>query len=296
MAARVRGPIDRVRDSLAGLSVGDAFGEAFFLGDDALAARMIADRLLPTGQWGWTDDTAMAISVARELAAGSFNVDGLARRYASAYAQQPRRGYGGAAHTTLQAIDRGVPWRIASRSVYPEGSKGNGSAMRSAPIGAFHGWDPKAIARDARVAALPTHAHPEAIDGSIAIALAAGYAAEAPACGRGDLLSAVVGALPDGSIAQATGRALELLGAKPEEAADALGSGQRVLCVDTVPFAIWCADRHIDDFEAALWATVAGLGDRDTTCAMVGGIVGARVGVTGIPPEWLERREPIPAI
>ena len=41
----------------------------------------------------------------------------------------------------------------------------------------------------------------------------------------------------------------------------------------------------------ALWHTVAGLGDRDTTCAIVGGIVGARVGVEGIPIEWRDKRE-----
>jgi len=36
---------------------------------------------------------------------------------------------------------------------------------------------------------------------------------------------------------------------------------------------------------------VAGGGDVDTTCAIVGGIVGAGAPV---PPDWLERREPLP--
>ncbi len=40
---------------------------------------------------------------------------------------------------------------------------------------------------------------------------------------------------------------------------------------DTVPFVIWSAARHLHDFETALWETVVGLGDRDTTAAMVGG-------------------------
>ena len=40
-----------------------------------------------------------------------------------------------------------------------------------------------------------------------------------------------------------------------------------------MPFALWCAARHIDNYEEALWATVSGLGDRDTTCAIVGGVV-----------------------
>ncbi|HZU17499.1 MAG TPA: ADP-ribosylglycohydrolase family protein, partial [Candidatus Dormibacteraeota bacterium] len=65
---------------------------------------------------------------------------------------------------------------------------------------------------------------------------------------------------------------------------------------DTVPFALWCASRSPDDYEAALWLTLRGLGDRDTTGAIVGGIVAARVGSEGIPPGWLAAREPLPPL
>ena len=73
-----------------------------------------------------------------------------------------------------------------------------------------------------------------------------------------------------------------------------LGNGSRVTAPDTVPFALWCAARHADDFEEAMWTTVAGLGDRDTTCAIAGGIVAA--GGASIPAQWLEAREPLPKI
>jgi len=43
-----------------------------------------------------------------------------------------------------------------------------------------------------------------------------------------------------------------------------------------------------------MWATVSALGDRDTTCAIVGGIVACYTGVVGIPPDWLAAREPLP--
>jgi hypothetical protein len=33
----------------------------------------------------------------------------------------------------------------------------------------------------------------------------------------------------------------------------------------------WCASQHLTDDEQALWLTVGVLGDRDTTCAIVGG-------------------------
>jgi ADP-ribosylglycohydrolase len=43
-----------------------------------------------------------------------------------------------------------------------------------------------------------------------------------------------------------------------------------------------------------MWQTLSALGDRDTTCAIVGGIVAMFAGLKSIPPIWLEKREPIP--
>lgn len=64
----------------------------------------------------------------------------------------------------------------------------------------------------------------------------------------------------------------------------------------TIPFALYCASLHLDDFGEALWATVGGLGDRDTTCAIVGGVVALATGIEGIPPAWRQAREPLPTI
>ena len=64
--------------------------------------------------------------------------------------------------------------------------------------------------------------------------------------------------------------------------------------MDTVPFALWCAATHLDDYPAALWATASAGGDVDTTCAIVGGIVAAHVGTDGIPFTWQEAVEPLP--
>jgi len=36
------------------------------------------------------------------------------------------------------------------------------------------------------------------------------------------------------------------------------------------------------------------IGDADTNCAIVGGVVALFVGPAGLPPEWVERREPLP--
>lgn len=288
--------IGRARLALEGLAIGDAFGEGFFVGDESVAIDLIARRVVPDGSWRWTDDTAMAITVTEVLVRhGRIDADALATGFARRYAADPARGYGAGTHQVLGAIAQGVPWGRASRLGFADGSKGNGAAMRSAPVGAYFAGDAARIVEAARLSALPTHAHIDAVDGSIAVALAAGYAA---AIGDGHrpsgLLAFVVGHLSPGVIAEGVWRARDLGDVTPQEAAAVLGSGRRVLAEDTVPFALWCADRHLGAFEEALWATVAGLGDRDTTCAIVGGIAACAGTIDDLPPTWRARREALP--
>jgi len=76
-----------------------------------------------------------------------------------------------------------------------------------------------------------------------------------------------------------------------ERARSQLGNGSKVTAMNTVPFVLWSAGSYLDDFEEAMWQTVSARGDKDTTCAMVGGIVALRAGLNGIPKEWLRRRE-----
>jgi ADP-ribosylglycohydrolase len=62
-----------------------------------------------------------------------------------------------------------------------------------------------------------------------------------------------------------------------------------------VLFALWCAAAPVESFEAAIWRTLSGLGDCDTTAAIVGGIVALRTGVDGIPADWHAACKPPPA-
>jgi len=57
---------------------------------------------------------------------------------------------------------------------------------------------------------------------------------------------------------------------------------------------LWVAAWHSHDFAEALWQTVSALGDRDTTCAIVGGIIALQVGERAIPDAWRKARERLP--
>lgn len=55
----------------------------------------------------------------------------------------------------------------------------------------------------------------------------------------------------------------------------------------TVPVAIYAFLRHPDDYRAAVESVICCGGDTDTVAAITGALVGARVGKSGIPAEWL---------
>jgi ADP-ribosylglycohydrolase len=279
---------ERAWRSLAGLSVGDAFGERFF----GSAAVLVASRALPAPPWRWTDDTAMALGVVEVLEEhGRIDPDRLALVFARRWSQEPLRGYGGGAHRILEAIHLGAPWRIASADAFGgQGSKGNGGAMRAAPLGAWFADDLDAVVSEARASAEVTHAHPEGIAGAIAVAVAAAGAHRGV---RGAVLLELVWArTPDGETRDRLAIALALPpGTGVVEAVGLLGNGSDVTAPDTVPFSLWSAAHHLGDFREAMWQTVSGLGDRDTTCAIAGGVVAAAG--TPIPEEWLAAREPL---
>jgi ADP-ribosylglycohydrolase len=288
---------------LDGLSVGDAFGERFFATDprereERIGAALDPDDLASGAPWPWTDDTAMALSVVEELVDhGAIGEARLARRFAVAYAAEPWRGYGGTAHRILQDLVDGVAWQeAASRPFNGTGSKGNGSAMRAPPIGAFFADDDiDVVVAAATASALPTHRHPDAIAGATAIAIAG-----RGLC-RGDsddvVWRTVLRHIGDTATRDGIEVASQLSPTmSPLEVAALVGSGRHVLCEDTVPYCLWCAllGRRLGSFPAALFATVSGLGDMDTTCAIVGGLLGPLGLADPLPGRWLAKREPLP--
>jgi ADP-ribosylglycohydrolase len=288
----------RARTSLEGLSVGDALGEQFFYQEQINT--LIDTRTVPESPWRYTDDTTMAISIFETLReSGRIDPDSLARRFAKRYWEEPTRGYGATAHRILQEIAQGVPWHVASPKAFGgDGSMGNGGAMRVGPVGGYFADDLDQVVKNARVSAAVTHAHPDGQAGAVAVAVAAARAwqlAAHDASGPGqELLETAIRYTPDGPTRDGLRRATELpLDDSVQSAAARLGSGSMVIASDTVPYALWCASRHLDNYEDAFWATVSGFGDIDTTCAIVGSVVAMAVGRDNIPQAWIKAREPL---
>ncbi|MER7752116.1 ADP-ribosylglycohydrolase family protein [Kitasatospora sp. NPDC097643] len=289
-----------VLDSLQGLALGDAFGDRWFQVPLDEASAAVAGRQTRLAPWHWTDDTAMALVLLRHLTThGEVRPDALAREFAEEYARDHARKYGPSMHRVLRGIGAGGDWRAITADQFEgQGSHGNGAAMRVAPLGAWFADDLDEVARQAELQALTTHFHPEAVAGAVAVALAAALAVrhrgQTPP-GRGELLTEVAGRLPDCDVRSGLRIAARLPGhTSVRHAAHVLGSGLMISAPDTVPFALWSATGHLDSLPDALWYTLEGCGDMDTTCAIAAGVVAARTGLADVPAGWLTAREELP--
>lgn len=284
---------------LQALAIGDAFGESFF-GPRGEILQAIAQRQVPETSWEFTDDTVMAIAIYISLISDSEILPrSLADVFHRFYHQDPNRGYGATVRRLLRSPDFIENWRSLSGAAFDGmGSMGNGAAMRAGPIGAYYYQDLPMALDMAHRSAIVTHANQEAIVGAQAVAIATAlatrhghkeehFSAEA-------FIQDVLKALPNSDTRSKINKSLTVSpGYHIDTVRTILGDGTRMLAQDTVPFAIWCAAHHLEDFEAGLWKAVSMLGDRDTICAIVAGIIGMSAPKTTVPLAWQESVEAI---
>lgn len=273
---------DRYAGCFLGLALGDALGAPH---EGGLVERGLWKLLGKTrnGKIRWTDDTQMALDLAQSLLeADGLQQNLLALRFAASYRWS--RGYGPGAAKLLKRIRGGQDWRQVNRAVFPDGSHGNGAAMRAPVIGLYYANRLDELDAAARKSAEITHAHPLAIEGALLVATATRAA-----------LAGVVGADLLDSAAAACGHAefrSRLLAARswlsdtnppePREVAGTLGNG--MCATESCVTAVYIGARHLDlSFEELLQFAIGCKGDVDTISAMAGAIWGAANGADALP-------------
>ena len=280
-----RSPEDAARGALLGTFVGDALGmpyEGATPSEVPEQVDMVEARL---GVGTYTDDTEMMIALAESLIeCGRVDERSLAAAFLDRF--DPRRGYGGGTRRVLELWRQGVPVEGAAAQIFDgEGSRGNGAAMRVAPIAVRFGGDPRRLEAEAERSARVTHRHPIGVDAAKVQATAIAAAARGS-----DVLEAAGRVVKTPELKRGLDRARTLRRGEPDpvEAGRELGNesaGDR-----SVPTALYAAISH-QSFEGAVSFAVRCAGDTDTIGAMTGAIVGARVGMAGIPRRWLDALE-----
>jgi len=161
---------DKFVGSILGLALGDALGaryEGGLFGQALWWALGVGKGDLLR----WSDDTEMALGLAKSLIEHrGVDLDHLARTWAEN--ADWKRGYGPGARKLLARIRDGENWRVANRAIFPDGSFGNGAAMRAAPLGLFFHDNATELVRAAESSSSITHAHPLGIEGGVLIARA----------------------------------------------------------------------------------------------------------------------------
>ena len=277
--------VDRAGGALLGTFVGDALGMPFEgRGHHVIptAVEMVEAR---RGRGTYTDDTQMMIALAESLIErGRVEEQHLARAFLAAY--DPQRGYGGGTTQVFALWSAGAPVAEAAGQLFRgQGSRGNGAAMRIAPVAVCFREDPDRLRAEAARSARVTHAHPVGVDGAVVQAAAIGAALRDE-----DVLAT----------ARATARTEELRAGleevglllmarrDPGEVHARLGSSSDAS--ESVCSAVYSALAH-STFEAAVRFAVRLGGDTDTVAAMAGAISGARHGARAIPRQWLDALE-----
>lgn len=270
---------DRAAGVLLGTAAGDALGAGYEFTHPGPETKifMKGGGSFAWAPGEWTDDTSMAIGVARAAAeAGELHeergLDAVAAEFVAWWDSGPK-DIGNQTRMVLE-------WRspnareMRKRAHDLTGLKaGNGSLMRTAPVALRYLDDAENCAKAAAWVSALTHYDPQAIDGCVLWSLAIRHAVvHGTYDGLREGLSAVDAAFWQPLLDQA----------ETGTPADFANNGWVVHALQTA----WWAITHDESLTGALELAVRAGGDTDTTAAIAGGLLGAVHGASAIPDEW----------
>jgi ADP-ribosyl-[dinitrogen reductase] hydrolase len=294
---------DRFLGCLLGCAVGDALGAPY----EGLWSHSIPDieTLLsgfaefegfPPGQY--TDDTQLSLATVEAILDAEDVIPAVvARHIARLWKTQSVVGPGGACTQAAHRFLKMGDWTSCGA---PAGQAGNGTAMRTAVLGLFFLREmdrlPGVVADISRI----THQDPRSVAGGVAIAKAA------------QLLTNDVRS--PGAFCQEIAEATEVYepqfaGMVRELPSLMMKSPQTILqhiawsgmarpefdkpiitpfVIPTVLASLWCVLENLDSWSKAVAKALGLGGDVDTLGAVVGALMGTRLGVAGIPGHLVE--------
>lgn len=281
----ITGLTDRIAGALLGVACGDALGATReFAGPNSGAPHR---DIVGGGPFGWrpgqpTDDTDQTWIVVRAYLALDPSVP-VAERVARELIEWFHGGPQDIGTTTRRALARlaqGVPWQEAGpRDAL---SAGNGSLMRCIPTGLVRARLGDRH-RESREISSITHAEPRAIDACVAY---------------NDIVNALIeGVTPEAAVAEAlepelhreVRRALQDAAAAAEMGAP-LPFDPGGFVLTSLQIAAWALLTPRPAEELLIAIADAG-GDADTNCAIAGGLLGARDGLSAWPQRWVDQLE-----
>lgn len=317
----------RCAGAMAGLAIGDALGMpvetmtpeaiAKAIGritkfESPLPGSLPCQQNLLAGQT--TDDTQLALAIAASiLNKNQLDLEDVAREHIKT-AQKSTIGWG---KTTLNAVKQMEERARLSRPLIsffePKIDAGigcgNGVAMKIAPVAIWwtlnnmKSWNFAGLFTHIKNIGFLTHPDPRASIAAFALAIPINLILRDQFSRPETALKIIINETKKAEIdyhlneAGSFSRRLEII--RPFLDRSARGSfhrntqelakmtGTKCFALESVLFSIAMALRHNHDFQTGILETVNAGGDTDSTAAMAGAIIGANVGLEGIPHEWL---------
>ena len=319
---------DRFRGCLIGGAAGDALGYAVEFRNEGwifshYGDRGITEYELKNGTALFSDDTQMTLFTAAGLLAGHArggddNYGNCIRLSYLDWLKTQNERYpvqNACTATRLMSVPELFSWRAPGNTCLgaleaggtgtverpANTSKGCGGVMRVAPVGLFFndsGMPAEQVARIGAEAAAVTHGH---ILGWMPAAALSQIVHEISQNGD-SVYDAVMKTLyvqeemwPESKdrdyFLELMGRAVDLASADRNdlEAVHRLGEGW--VGEEALAIAVYCALKYENDFDSAIIASVNHRGDSDSTGAIAGNILGARLGLRGIPEKYTANLE-----
>lgn len=291
---------DRVEGVLLGTAAGDALGAPYEFQPPRGAELDVA--MVGGGPWDpgeWTDDTAMAVTIAEVAATGADlrdepAQDAIVRRWLEW--SHNAKDVGIQTRSVLRTASRGqeitaARARRASEELHRQTGRtaGNGSLMRTAPVALAYLDDEHALVEAARAISELTHYDEDAGDACVLWSCAIRHAV------RTGELDVRVG-LPHLAADRRDLWSQRLADAEAATPASFPNNGWVVAALQAAWSAVSTTPVPVDDPDAgvfradhlrlALDAAVRCGRDTDTVAAIAGGLLGAAYGASAVPAEW----------
>lgn len=281
--------INRYKGCVVGEAVGDALGRpAELLSPDEIRKKygvlkeMFKGGIPPNRYKGQTtDDTDTTLCIIDSLIDNNRYVPkDIARRFLLWYKSNPP-DIGGTTKLSLSRLARGESWQNSGRIAVSLGAKaGNGSLMRTAPVGLYFRGSAKDIDKAAAEISAITHANPDCITAcqiasQLIALLATGYSKE-------DSIELVKEMYPAASEA----------GVKLRKALDGVYNDDGFgYVLNTLGIAL-TSFIEARNFEEAVIKAIHFGWDTDTQACVTGAFAGSLWGVQQIPSRWAEKLNP----
>lgn len=190
--------------------------------------------------------------------------------------------------TCLSALASGKRGTMTERI---NDSKGCGGVMRVAPVGLFYPKD-LAFSIACECAAL-THGHPSGYlsAGALAYIIASIIEGQDIETAVNNTVAHLKNYEGHEECVQSLLFALELSGSHMPDVDAIARIGKGWVGEEALGISTYCALKHREDFRTALNAAVNHHGDSDSTGAITGNILGAYLGLSKIPRDWVEKLE-----